>query len=360
MLGYKQRMAESRRTVDIAPAAIIKVIAAIVIVWLWLHLWPLLMLVVVAIGLALGLEPVVDWLERRGVPRAAAAALCILVLAGMIGLFFWSAGSSLAGQFTELTARIKEFDQQMMRRMPPWLARALQRNGAGSTPDATALAGYVLNAGRLVVSAMVVGVLALILTLYFLIEGGQTYAWVTAYAPPEHRERVHVTAVAARTAIRGYIIGNVATSIFATIFVYVSLTLLKVPAALLLAILAGIFDFVPVLGFICSSVPAILLALSVSPAVALTVAILYVAYHLIENYYIGPKVYGDRLKLSNLAVILAFAVGAEIGGVVGALLALPIAALYPVIENIWLKEYLGRDAVETHRRIERRSRSSSL
>jgi predicted PurR-regulated permease PerM len=138
------------------------------------------------------------------------------------------------------------------------------------------------------------------------------------------------------------------------VFVYVSLSLLHVPGALLLAVLAGIFDFVPVLGFICSSVPAVLLALTVSPFVALIVAALYVAYHMIENYYIGPKVYGERLRLSNLAVILAFAVGAEIGGVVGALLALPIAGMYPVVESVWLKEYLGRDAVETHRRIERR------
>jgi len=121
----------------------------------------------------------------------------------------------------------------------------------------------------------------------------------------------------------------------------------------LLALLAGVFDFVPVLGFILSSVPAVVLGLGVSPLVGLVVAGLYVLYHLIENYYLGPKVYGGKLRLSHLAVILAFAVGAEVGGIIGAILALPVAAMYPVIEGIWLKDYLGRDAVETHRRIER-------
>lgn len=353
-------MAESRRTIDIAPAAIVKVIAAIVIVWLWLHLWPLLMLFAVAIVLAIALDPIVEWLEQRRVPRALAAALCIVVLAGLIGMFFWTAGSSLAGQVKELTARITAFEHTVIGKLPSWLAREIRTNGGGAAaPAASAVAGYMFDVGRVVITGIVVAVLALILTLYLLLEGEQTYAWLTAYAPREHRSRVHVTAQEARKAILGYIVGNVATSIFATIFVYVSLTLLKVPAALLLAILAGIFDFVPVLGFICSSVPAVLLALSVSPGAALTVALLYIAYHLVENYYIGPKVYGDRLKLSNLAVILAFAVGAEIGGIVGALLALPLAALYPVIENIWLREYLGRDAVETHRRMERQSRSTS-
>jgi predicted PurR-regulated permease PerM len=150
----------------------------------------------------------------------------------------------------------------------------------------------------------------------------------------------------------GYVVGNVATSIFATVVVFTALSLLHVPAALLLAVLAGVFDFVPVLGFIFSSGPAILLGLSVSPAVGLAVVGVYGGYHLVENYYVGPRVYGDRLKLSNLAVIVAFAIGAKIGGVGGALLALPVAAVYPVIERVWLKDYLGRDAVETHQRLQ--------
>lgn len=78
--------------------------------------------------------------------------------------------------------------------------------------------------------------------------------------------------------------------------------------------------------------------MSVSTPVALAVVGLYSAYHLTENYSIAPKVYGDRLELSNLAVILAFVVGATIGGIIGgAVVALPIAALYRVIENVWLR-----------------------
>jgi len=80
------------------------------------------------------------------------------------------------------------------------------------------------------------------------------------------------------------------------------------------------------------------------------------AYHAAENYYIGPRVYGDRLRLSNLAIIVAFAVGAAIGGIGGALLALPLAALYPVVERVWLAEYLNRDAIATHQRLQHEAR----
>jgi predicted PurR-regulated permease PerM len=107
-----------------------------------------------------------------------------------------------------------------------------------------------------------------------------------------------------------------------------------------------------VIGFPLSAVPALLLAFSVSPKTALLVFLFYVAYHTVENYFLSPWAYGDRMKLSNVAVILSFVVGAELAGVIGALIALPIAALYPPIERIWLREQLGNEVVEEHRAIE--------
>lgn len=341
-------------TFDIAPRAIVKVLAAIVIVWVWLSLWPLLMLIVVSAVLAIAMDPIVVWLESRRVPRSVGATGVVLLLAVLIAGFFWLTGSSLGGQARLLGTRLEETQRWVLEHAPPTLVHLLQNSNSNLTPDASLLAGYVLTAGRLVTSALIVGALALILTIYLSVEGRTTYDWLAAYVPQDRRERVHVTAAEARKSILAYVVGNVATSVFAAVFTLVWLTILHVPGALLLAVLAGIFDFVPVLGFICSSVPAVLLALTVSPLVALAVAGLYVAYHLIENYYIGPKVYGDRLRLSNLAVILAFAVGAELGGIVGALLALPIAGMYPLVERVWLKDYLARDAVEKHRRIEGR------
>jgi len=345
-------MAESNRTVlDIAPVAIVKVVGAVGLVWLWLQLWQLLMLIVVAIVIAIGAEPIVEWLQRRHIPRWVAASGTVFLLAFLVGGFFWITGASLVGQAKELGSRIDDFQRRVVVSTPRWILAGIKKNGS-AVPDASTVAGYLVYVGRFLVTGALIAVLALILTIYLLIEGRQTYIWLVAYAPPRYRESVHRTALEARKAIFGYVVGNVATSIFAALFVLAALTLLKVPAALLLALLAGVFDFVPVLGFICSAGPAVLLALSRGPGVALTVAGLYVLYHMIENYYIGPAIYGERLRLSNLAVIVAFAVGAEIGGVVGALLALPFAALYPVIERVWLKDYLARDAVETHRRLE--------
>ena len=245
----------NRWTIDIAPAAIAKVTAAVVLVWLWLHLWQLLMLIIVAVVVAIGLDPIVAWLERRRIPRTLAAAGSVAVLTVLVVGFFWITGSSLASQAKEVGGRMGEIRHDLAAKLPaPWRGAILR---SGVPVDTAKLAGYVVDAGRLLVSGTIVAILALILTLYLLIEGRQTYVWLVAYAPPAHRDRVHVTAEEARKAIYSYVVGNVATSIFASVVVFVALTLLHVPAALLLAVLAGVFDFVPVLGFICSALPAV-------------------------------------------------------------------------------------------------------
>jgi predicted PurR-regulated permease PerM len=346
-------MAEQRTRIDIAPAAIVKVVAAAAVIWIWLRVWQLFMIVMVAAVVAIGLEPLVEWLQRRRFSRGLAATCVVGALTAIIVGFFWITGASLAGQARQLSGRMTTVTDHLKESAPAFMRHAVENGGGQAGGEAAA--GYVVAAGRLAMEGLIGGVLVLILSLYFLAEGDRTYKWMVAYAPPDKRERVHQTACEARKAIFAYIVGNVATSVFATIVVFVALTLLHVPAALLLAVLAGVFDFVPVVGFICSAVPAILLALTRSGAVALAVAAIYLAYHAAENYYIGPRVYGDRLKLSNLAVVLAFAVGAAIGGVGGALLALPLAALYPVAERIWLRDYLSRGTVETHQDLQRES-----
>ena len=84
----------------------------------------------------------------------------------------------------------------------------------------------------------------------------------------------------------------------------------------------------------------------------MTVVGAYVLCHLIENYAIGPKVYGHQLQLSGVAVLLALVAGAAIGGIIGALLALPTVAAYPIIERIWLRESLGKNVLAEHARLQ--------
>ncbi len=348
------REASHRRvTVEIPWKTLFKIIAAIVLVWLWLTLYQIVLLLVVAVLLAVALDPVVEWLERRGPPRWAAASIVCFVLLAMIGGFVYLTWSSLSSQASMVGDRLQSIVETMLDRLPAPLQQALTSDSGGVLPSR--LAPLAMHAVRSTAEAIGVFFVAFILTLYLLIEGRATAAWLVAFVPARRRPKVQSTLVECRRVVFGYVAGNVATSVFATVFVLIFMSVLGVPAALLLAVLAGVCDFVPVVGFIVSVLPAAALAATVSGRTALIVVIGYVAYHTTENYLIAPWVYGDRLKLSNIAVVLAFVVGGALAGIVGAVIALPLAAIYPTIERLWLREEVGEQTVREHREIERRA-----
>jgi predicted PurR-regulated permease PerM len=135
-------------------------------------------------------------------------------------------------------------------------------------------------------------------------------------------------------------------------YAFIILSLLHVPNAALLGIIAGVFDILPLIGFFLSILPAVIVALSVSTTTAVLVFVLYGAYHLVENYFIVPKVYGNRLRLSTLTVLVSCMAAALVAGVVGAIAILPIVASYPIIERIWLKRHLEPDTVAKHEQID--------
>lgn len=340
----------TRRTVQITWGAIARVLVAIVLVWLWLKLWSFVLVFIMAVVLAVALEPIVAWMERHRIARGwGATIVSVVLLAILVGVVVIS-WNALSEQGRVVSSRVASFERQVVQHAPPFVVRAFGLKSK-SEIDLREYAGPFV---RSTLEAVLVFVLGFILMAYLLVEGRRVYAWLVAFFPCDKQEKIHATAASAREAIFGYVAGNVATSIFAFLVVYIALLLLKVPAALLLGIIAGLCDFVPVVGFIVSATPAVLLALMVSPTVALTVAAVFVSYHFVENYFVAPKVYGDRLKLSNVAVLVAFAAGAELAGVVGALLALPFAAAYPAVERIWLRDKLGEEVVERHAKIEGR------
>jgi predicted PurR-regulated permease PerM len=329
-------MAEVEHTeIRIPWATILKVLAGFFLWYLWFQLWQIVTLVLVAIIIAVGLEPAVRWLEARRWPRwLAAATVVVLLVATLIG-FFVLTGAQLQEQAQNLGQRAGELEQEILRRAPKPIVDLVRQ--AGAKPDASMIAPYAMRFGRALLGALAVFVLATILVLYFLIESAQTYQWIRGFVPAKHRARFDRTTTEAREVALGFVIGNLVTSTCAAIYFYIWLTVLGVPASLLLALLAFVFDFIPVLGFYLSVLPAMLMAATESPQLALAMIPIYLSYDFIENYLIAPRVYGNRLRLSKVAVLLAFAVGAQLAGVVGAVLALPLAATFPVIDRYWLR-----------------------
>src|SRR4051812_29832335 len=293
-------MPAQRITVDLPWRTVARVLAAGALVWVWLKTWELVLLVILAVLLAVTLDPLVRRLESRRMPRWGAATVVVFTVVGGLVLFGIFTATTLPDQGRLVASRMLEAEHELASHVP-----TIVREAVGSENPVELAQTYIGPLMLRLVSATGKAVLfvalAFVLALYLLIEGRRTYRWVLAFVPMTHRLKVGQTALEAQRVIFGYVVGNVATSIFAMLFVLVSLSLLHVPAALLLAVLAGLCDFVPVLGFIASAIPAVVLGLAVSQVGALPAGALYVGIPTLENYLIAPWVYGDRLRLSNVA-----------------------------------------------------------
>jgi predicted PurR-regulated permease PerM len=345
--------APERLRLDLSWLTILKILSAVALVWVWLQIWPIVMVGLVSLVLALTLEPVVRWLEGRRLKRGLAVLVVGTVTLATVGGFLLASVGPLTEEAKLLMARAASFQESVAVRVPVAIARVVRRGPQDPADMMAAIAAKVPDLVGALLSAGAMTLFAFILTLYLLADGRRTYEWVIAYVPRAHRAKADATAAGVTDAVFAYVAGNLITSLFAAVFVFFSLVLLKVPAAFVLAVLAGVCDFVPILGFFVSLTPAVLVALTVSPGTAAAVVGLYALCHVIENYVIVPKVYGHHLKLSGVAVLLGLGIGAALGGIIGAVLALPCVAAYPIVERTWLRESLGKNVLAEHARLER-------
>ncbi len=342
-------------------ATIIRIVAAAAIVWATLRLGPELLLVAFAVLFAVALAPTVDGVEARGIPRWVAVFVLALAVLGALVAFLGFVVPSIVGQMDRLVGDLPAVHDRVMERLPKSRMLHTVVEQAFAAPQSPELLGNMkpLAVGQTALSAAVTGILLVVLTLYFVLEGKRLYAWLLAYVPRRHRARIAQTVPGVSGMIQAFVRGQLLISGLFAIFVGITMTGLGVQAALPLAILAFVCDVVPVVGIIIATAPAALLALADSPAKAGIVIALFMGYHMFETYVLVPRVYGNAMRLSTLAVLLALIVGASLQGVLGAILVLPIVAAYPIVEKIWLRRYLSPDVLLDHDALERDDENGS-
>jgi predicted PurR-regulated permease PerM len=213
--------------------------------------------------------------------------------------------------------------------------------------------------GQSAATGLVTSAIVLVLTLYLLLDGKSLYAWVLAFVPRTYREKVATTMAEVSDVIQAYVSGQLLVAGLFAIFAAGLLTIIGVPAAAPLAVIAGVCDVIPVLGILLAIVPAVLLGLAVSPGTAAVVGLVYLGYHLAETYFILPRIYGNKLKISTLSVLLALLVGGRLQGIIGAVLVLPLVAAYPIIERHWLGGLLRARVLTDHKALAKAAESGS-
>jgi predicted PurR-regulated permease PerM len=297
----------------------------------------ILVLILIALFVAISLYPVVRWLTRIGAPHWAAVAMVVLGLVALFVVLVWSIVPPVVEQggklFSDLPASLQKLSEQsravrevtdryqLTDRLTALLAELPGRLAGGAV-------GFV----RKFLGVLASSVTVLVLAIYFLVEMPRLKRVLVELFPRRRRERAAEIIEVVVDKVGGYMIGNILISLLAGGSAFVCLQVVGVPYALPLAVVVAVADLIPLVGAtIGAAVCLIVSVLSVGlwPR-SVIVLIFFIAYQQLENYLIVPRVMRNNLDMPSMAVLVVALIGATLLGVVGAVMAIPIAATVKV------------------------------
>jgi predicted PurR-regulated permease PerM len=330
---------------------VLTVLSSILLIFIFKTIAPLLMSLLLATLIAVALTPVVRWLETHQTPRWLAILFITVFLIGCMVAFVVMIAPRLLGQISDFVEHIPKLKAELLNYLSasnpvrPFVEKNISKDALLPTDgDYTG----IFTAGNIALQGVGQVLLIFVFSIYLLIDGPAVVVWLSAFFSPGTQEKIVQTSHEVSKVISSYVLGQFLSCICAFVYAFSVLWFLNVPNKLLLAVLAGVFDILPVLGFFLSAIPAILFALPISGSTALAVIGMYILYHAIENYFIIPTIYGNRLRVSTFVILLSLIAAFMLAGIPGAIAILPVVASYPIVERIWLKKILGTDTVAEH------------
>ncbi|HEY5913563.1 MAG TPA: AI-2E family transporter [Verrucomicrobiae bacterium] len=352
VLDGKQDLHVTHRVqIEITWKSIFRLLMAGLLTYALILLWPIFKILILAILMAVAMYPMITWAARKGWPEWAGYLLAITTLFAVVVGCFVIIGPMVFHQVTALGDNLPKLRDQIIAQLPASgpVHQALQNSiSPGTVADSRLLLQKTLLVIETTLGGLVSVIVVIALAVYLIIDGPHALVWLVKYIPVAERARVSEALAQISRLISSYVAGQCLISALAAAYLFLVLSVLGVPMALLLGIVAGICDILPIIGFFIAVFLAMAIGLAISPATAALIFVLYGAYHLFENFVIIPRVYGRKLRLSKLAVPLAVAAGGLLAGIVGAIAVLPLVAAYPVIERLWLAPKLEPNAAKAH------------
>jgi predicted PurR-regulated permease PerM len=291
-----------------------------------------LVLIALAVTIAVGLDPAVVFLVRRGVPRGLAVTAVLVLALGVFAGFLALAIPVLVNQATTLANDLPGYLHSLNNKATflgklnerYHVVKAIQKliNKGGSS----AIAGGVLGFGKVVLDLVGAVVVVLVLSIYLLADLPRVKRGLYQLAPRSRRPRMVLLTDEIMTRIGGYVLGNLLTSFIAGFGTWAWAMIFGIPYAFLLGFLVALLDLIPVVGSTIGGIIVALIALTVSLPTAIATGAFYLLYRFAEDYLLTPKVMARTVQVPGLVTVIATLIGGTLLGIVGALIAIPIAA----------------------------------
>lgn len=315
--------------IEISARTIIFTVVFLLSLWVLIQIIEIIFWLFVAFILMSALKPVVDYFESLKVPRIAA----IIIIYIFILILLTFTGSTLLppliNQSVNLGTRLPEFVHSV------W--PVFQSDPQVLTQQLAPLGQNLLKFFLGVFGNIVALFTIFVITFYLLLERKKLEENLIILTGNEAAGRVLITVKQVEERLGAWVRGQVALVLSIGIFTFIGLTILGIPYALSLAIIAGILEIVPNFGPVISAIPAVLVALTISPILAAACAVLYLVIQQIENHLVVPYVMKKVVGLPPLVTIIALLVGAKLAGIAGAILAVPVVVTGETIISEWLR-----------------------
>ena len=345
MAAAKRGSTDTPFSISISTETLLRVLFVVVIAGLLYFLWNVVLILLIAVLLSALIDPFADKLEGKKVPRGIAVLIIYLVIFSIgVGLFYLvvpttvdqlggliaTYGESISVLGVDTTAIQAMTAEEFLSQDITTLFERVR--DAGLLESVPVVLEAIFEAFNVFLSVIIV----VILSFYMVIEERELKKGIATWlTPPRYRDLVTTVMPKVREKLGYWLRGQLTIMLIVGVLVYIILTILGVPFALVLAITAALLEIIPFIGPFLSVVPAIIVALSVSPLLAGLVALFYFFVQQFEGDVLTPKVMQKVAGLNPVVSIVAILVGWELAGIAGALFAIPIAMVLGIFLQEW-------------------------
>jgi predicted PurR-regulated permease PerM len=301
-----------------------------------------------SIFIALGLDPVVRFLERRKIKRPIAIVTVVVAVLAIFGSLIWSLAPTLVSQ----TAHFVRQAPGLLKGVTQldWVVRLDSQFGGAITNGLTSLGEFLGNSanwpsmlgglvqvGLSIFNGFFAGLVIVVLSIYFMASLESFKQWVYKLVPKTKRKQFIGISEQIANSVGRYVMGQITIALINALLAFIMMSIVGIPFSLLLAFVAFLLALIPLVGSVSAAILIALVALSVSPVHALIAVIYSLVYMQIEAYLVSPRIMQKAVDVPGSVVVVGALVGGTLLGVLGALIAIPVAAsIILILRQVWL------------------------
>lgn len=336
-------------TINITSGSIARAILFVLLVIFLYMIRDIVAIVLFSVVIASGIEPATNWFQKRKIPRVPSVIILYLIAFLLLGVMIYLIAPVMFSELSTFASNMPlylgsplniNFLNGLMPDLPVFMTNAIQDFTLMAADYISSFAAGFFQAAAKIFGGAVSFFLIIIISFYLAIQKNGIENFLRIVAPVQYEEYIIGLWTRSSNKIGKWLQGQILLGLVVGVLVFLGLTILGVDYALTFALLAAVFEIIPVFGPILASVPAIIFALIQSPVLAIEVAVLYFIVQQFENHLIYPLVVRKIIGIPPIMTILAIVIGGSLGGFFGILLAVPVVTvLVEVLDDIELKKH---------------------